>query len=125
MRLYQLILSLISYLVIVSALADQDDDPETSSGPAPPTTVWITITTDGHPVTIQSLYSQVFMATYTSAITTGVQSGDAGLGSIVGSVGEIRTYDQTTISNAGGHVYQTAIYSGLLGSVVLLLAGLF
>ncbi|CAH2352279.1 predicted GPI-anchored protein 1 [[Candida] railenensis] len=65
------------------------------------TTVWATGTDSaGLTVTTQSIFTQTFMTTYTT--TTGsVSSGSIGLGTISGSVGGIRTYSYTTITNAG------------------------
>ncbi|KAK6198498.1 uncharacterized protein RJT21DRAFT_48722 [Scheffersomyces amazonensis] len=125
MKLFNIIISLFCYFIIVQGLADQDMDPETTSGPPPPTTVWITVTTNGHPVTIQSLYSQEFMKTYTEAETTGVESGVAGLGSLSGSVGGLRTYEQSTVGGGSPERFNsiTAIYSSIVG-VILLFFGL-
>ncbi|CAH6720840.1 predicted GPI-anchored protein 1 [[Candida] jaroonii] len=93
----------------IQALADQGDGKTTSKSA---TTIWVTITTDGAPVVVQTTYSQSFDQAYTEADTETVKSGTVGLGSASGSVGGIRSYDKTTISNTNG--------AGKLGGIGLL-----
>ncbi|KAI5948891.1 hypothetical protein KGF57_005084 [Candida theae] len=65
------------------------------------TSVWVTGTdANGITRTTQSVYYQSFKSAYTEAIET-PSSGSAGLGSLSGSVGHLRTYDMTTISSGG------------------------
>lgn len=100
---------ILSLFAGIQALADQGDG-KTSSKSA--TTIWVTITTDGAPVVVQTTYIQSFNDVYTEADTESLKSGTVGLGSVSGSVGGVRTYDKTTISNTNG--------AGRLGSVGLL-----
>lgn len=84
------------------------------------TTVWVTITTNGALATVKTIYSQSFMTTYSSATGT-VSSGLEGLGTISGSVGDIRTYSQTTITNGGARNNEVAAYGGAAGAVLMVL----
>lgn len=84
------------------------------------TTVWVTITTNGALATVKTIYSQTFMTTYSSATGT-VSSGQEGLGTISGSVGEIRTYSQTTITNGGARNNEMAAYGGAAGALLMVL----
>lgn len=59
------------------------------------------------------------MSTYTATISN-VQAGSVGMGSWTGSVGAVRSYAQTTVSNEG----QSLAYSGILGMFAVV-AGLF
>ncbi|CAK9437622.1 uncharacterized protein LODBEIA_P20000 [Lodderomyces beijingensis] len=83
---------------LVCGLADQGDGAGAKTSEK--TIVWITTTMDGHSTVVSTLYSQSFMDTDSAAIN--VPSGEVGMGSISGSVGGYRTYDHTTISQAGG-----------------------
>lgn len=66
------------------------------------TLVWATGTNSlGITTVTQLVFTQTFMKTYTTAIVTW-SSGEIGLGSLSGTVGQIRSYTMTTISQAGG-----------------------
>ncbi|CUM65536.1 uncharacterized protein PRCAT00003182001 [Priceomyces carsonii] len=88
------------------------------------TSVWITITTDGNPVTVKSIYKQTFMKTYSAAETSDVKSGNVGLGTIDGSVGKVRSYDQVTILSSAEACGHNNAYAGLIGSLFLILGAL-
>lgn len=81
------------------------------------TTVWVTITTNGALATVKTIWTQGFMSTYTTA-TALPSSGDIGMGSLSGSVGGIRSYSQTTISNEGN---RNVVYRGVFGAAVMVL----
>lgn len=82
------------------------------------TTVYVTITTNGALATVKSTWVQTFMTTYT-VTTGGVSAGSVGMGTLSGSVGDVRTYSQTTV-NAGNK----NAYSGVVGGAFLLLGWL-
>lgn len=92
-----------------------DDATTTTTLSAKPTTVWVTITTNGVVATVKSYWTQSFMSTFT-ATTSEVQAGSIGMGSLSGSAGSIRSYSQTTISNEG----QALVYSGAFGMFAVL-----
>ncbi|KAM9913262.1 hypothetical protein OXX69_001771 [Metschnikowia pulcherrima] len=85
-----------------------------SSSSVEPTTVWVTITTGGALATVQSIWVQSFMSTYSDA-TSSATSGSMGMGSLSGSVGGVRTYTQSTVN--GG----SALYSNSMALLVLFL----
>ncbi|WEJ94071.1 killer toxin resistant protein [Yamadazyma tenuis] len=64
------------------------------------TLVWATGTISGKLTTYQSIYRQKFTSMY-EEVSSPV-SGSMGLGSLSGQVGQIRTYDQTTITATNG-----------------------
>lgn len=104
------ILALATLLSLVFGLA-QENGGTTSSVSA--TTVWYTTTNAGGAVlTLPSIYSQTFMVTYVSA-TQEAQSGGI---EDVSSVGNIRSYQTTTVNDKGSVVNA---YSGFLGLIVL------
>ncbi|KAK6453678.1 Pga1 GPI-anchored protein [Scheffersomyces xylosifermentans] len=123
MRLFQALLTVFSLVSLAAALANQDDNiPTTTTNTKPsPTTVWVTTTIDGKLTTAPSFYSQSFMTTYNSANQDDVKSGDIGMGSL-SSVGGIRSYAQTTITNNGapGDMSHSSLYGGLFGVLVLI-----
>lgn len=91
--------SVIYYILFLFASTILAADKTSSS--VSPTLVWVTGTdANGKLATTQSTYYQSFMSTYTTAETP--SSGSIGLGSISGTVGEIRTYSMTTISQGNG-----------------------
>ncbi|KAI5961378.1 KRE1 [Candida pseudojiufengensis] len=90
---------------------ETDTDTTTSKSSVSPTLVWVTGTDSlGITRTTQSPYSQSFMTTYTENQLS-ISSGSIGLGSLVTAandesishkIGEIRSYDMTTISQGSG-----------------------
>lgn len=97
------------YLLALFALAAAFERPDkrdgttattTSSPSVSPTSVYVTITTGGVLATVLTVYLQLFMSTY-SATVSDIQAGSVGMGSLTGSVGGVRLYSQTTISNEG------------------------
>lgn len=79
------------------------------------TTVWVTITTNGALATVKSIWSQNFMSTFTTDTAT-PSSGNVGMGTISGSVGGVRSYDQTTISNGAN---KNLMYGGAAGAFMV------
>lgn len=72
---------------------------DTTTATATTTLIWVTGTDeDGVTRTTQSPYFQSFATLYTGSFE--VSSGSIGLGSISGSVGEIRLYEKKTVSEA-------------------------
>lgn len=115
------LLFLVSLFSVVLGLAQQNGGGQTTSS-ASATTVWVTVTTNGRLATVKSLYKQSFIQTYGSADVLAPPSGAVGLGSITGSVGGIRSYDQTTVSNSNagmGSFQPLNAYAGLLGTMFL------
>lgn len=84
------------------------------------TTVWVTITTNGVLATVKTIYSQSFMSTFTT-VTASASSGEIGLGSLSGSVGDVRTYSETTVTNAGARNNDAVMYGGAAGAVLMVL----
>ncbi|CAH2353213.1 predicted GPI-anchored protein 1 [[Candida] railenensis] len=121
MKLISLLIGIVSFISVVSALANQDDGggDTTTAKTTSATTVWITITTNGALATVKSTYHQSFVETYTSA-TSSAAAGTIGMGSISGSVGGVRTYAHTTVSGGAGDI-QGSIYGRVVGMLVLLL----
>lgn len=108
-------------------LAERDDDTTSSSASSSGssassssqlTTVWVTITTNGALATVKSLYTQQF--TLINPVSTEVPSASAGMGSLSGSVGEIRSYLETTVNGGNAPPRKEAAILG--GSVALGLA---
>lgn len=119
MRLLSYLLGLLSLITFVAALADQNGDAGTTQTTSTArTTVWVTITTNGALATVQTIYSQLFMSTYTNEVSSYVQQGSIGLGSLSGTVGGTRTYTSSTI-NGGEQV--SPYSSGLVGALFVLL----
>lgn len=72
--------------------------PTTTRSPSP-TIVWLTTTLpNGGVATIQSHYSQIFTSFYSEVASPSL--GSVGLGSITGSVGQVRTYPVVTLSTS-------------------------
>lgn len=92
----------------------------TTSTSTSATSVYVTITTNGATAVVQSIWVQTFMSTYTT-VTSSASEGSVGMGSLSGSVGGVRTYLETTISNGG---QGNAVYSGGVGAAFLLLGWL-
>lgn len=91
----------------------RDDKKTTTSN----TIVYVTITSKGKVITTSTPYSQSFMTTYTDA-TASAPAGSAGLGLQTGEVGNVRSYEQTTISDNG----QSGVYAGVLGWAAIAVA---
>lgn len=118
MQLNRLFLIIFTLLATVKALADQGDKEDTTKQTA--TTIWVTLTTKGSVVTVPTTYLQSFKSREDN--TDDFKSGLIGLGSKGDqSVGQIRTYAKTTVSNpnAGNSVNGVQVYSGLLGFVAI------
>lgn len=81
------------------------------------TTVWVTVTTNGGLATVKTVFTQLFMTTFTTETAT-PSSGELGLGSLSGSVGGVRSYEQTTITNGAN---QNLIYGGAAGAIMVVL----
>lgn len=76
------------------------------------TTVWFTTTEVGGAIlTLPSVYSQEFKETYTEATAAAPTGGILE----VSSVGQLRTYETTTVTN----IANTRAYSGLIGLLAL------
>ena len=91
------------------------------------TTVWITTTVKGEKTTMQTAYEQSFMKTYSTADDGDVKSGGIGLGSLSGNVGDMRSYEHTTVGQTNGAVgifKSENIYSGIAGISFLFLGAL-
>ncbi|KAG7663708.1 uncharacterized protein J8A68_002760 [[Candida] subhashii] len=121
MKLYQLVIILSSLLSLSIALADQDDGGDATTTKVLPTIVWVTTTIDGAVQTVSLTYSQSFM-TEAADGNTAVPSGEIGMGTLSGSVGGIRSYDQTTITNVNqGGGSGINIYTGVIGGLFMVL----
>lgn len=92
------------------------------------TTIWITTTVKGERTTMQTAYKQSFKKTYSTAADEGdVKSGGIGLGSLSGNIGDVRSYEHTTVGQTNGAVgvfKSENIYSGIAGVSFLLLGAL-
>lgn len=116
-------------MACVFALANQNDGGDDDSKTKKTTTwVWVTTTIGGQLATISTAYFQKFISTHSSEDAKSVASGEIGLGSLSGSVGGIKTYSQTTITNANiapsnNNVFLgiESLYTGIVGGIVLIL----
>lgn len=92
------------------------------------TTIWITTTVKGEKTAMQTPYEQSFKTTYSTAADEGdVKSGGIGLGSVSGNVGDVRSYEHTTVGQTNGAVgvfKSENLYSGIAGVSFLLLGAL-
>lgn len=118
MRFFHSLLALFSVISLTLGLANQDDGGATTTSKVV-TTVWVTLTTKGKLTTMASLYSQTFTIGYTEA-TADAASGSMGLGSIQGSVGGVRTYDQTTITSNGAGNSNPDVLSSVSQAIALI-----
>lgn len=109
------ILTLISLALAFQWFGKRDETTTTSTRKPSPTSVYITITTNGELVVKKTLYEQKFMTTFT-ATTSSVKAGSIGLGSLSGTVGQISRYQMTTVLNEA----PALAYSGGLGVVAVL-----
>lgn len=119
MRFFKYLFGFISMLTLILAA---DKTTKKSS-----TTVWVTTTIKGEKTTMQTIYEQSFKSTYATADEGDVKSGQIGLGSISGNVGDVRSYEHTTVgqSNAAVGLFKSEnIYSGIAGVSFLLLGAL-
>lgn len=95
-------------LLVWITLCYAEDPTETVS----PTLVWVTGTdAAGNLATTQSKYQQEFSTLYGSVPP--VPSGQIGMGSLSGVVGEKRTYSTVTISNDAGSGSAGTLLTGL------------
>lgn len=122
MRFFHSLLALLSIVSLTLALAKQDDGGDTTTKTTQLTTVWVTLTTNGKVTTSASLYSQLFTIAYSEA-TAEAASGSEGLGSLSGSVGGVRTYEQTTITSKGGAGDYLGTGAGAVTNALALIAG--
>lgn len=120
MRFFHSLLALFSVISLAFGLAKQDDGGATTTSKVV-TTVWVTLTSNGKLTTASSLYSQTFTIYHTTA-TADAASGSMGLGSIQGSVGGVRTYDQTTITSNGAGNSNPQVLS-YVSQAIALIAG--
>lgn len=119
MKLISLLIGIVSFISVVSALANQDDGGDTTTAKSTSATiVWVTVTTNGALATVKSTYLQSFVETYTAA-TASASAGTVGMGSISGSVGGVRTYEHTTITGGAGNI-EGSVYGRAVGMLVLL-----
>lgn len=84
---------------------------KTTSTTTAQTTVWRTGTnSEGVTVTTQAIFTPSFMSTYGNDDTESVPAGTIGLGSLSGTVGNVRSYTRTTITaNAGGLSFKSIL----------------
>ncbi|EGW34290.1 uncharacterized protein SPAPADRAFT_59707 [Spathaspora passalidarum NRRL Y-27907] len=95
------------FFICISLVLAADAPTTTAS----PTLVWVTGTdANGILRTTQSPYTQQFSTFFTSVAAP--SSGVIGLGTISGSVGEVRTYDIVTITHNGGGASNFALGFG-------------
>lgn len=90
-----------------------------------PTLVWVTGTTKGIVTVTQSPYTQKFAKMFSA--TDDAKSGGIGLGTLSGTVGDIRTYTQVTVSEGGAFSLTPGLtslhrQSGISGLTSLLLS---
>lgn len=116
---FDIVFTIFSLLSLVMALGHQDDGGETTTGKVLPTLVYVTITTNGKISVVHTKYEQTFMSTFTGDKQS-APLGKIGLGSISGSVGELRSYEEKTVTNAGN----SRNYGGALG-VICFVLGVF
>ncbi|KAK6458957.1 uncharacterized protein RJT20DRAFT_10840 [Scheffersomyces xylosifermentans] len=90
------------YILFTISLGVFAADPATTTSTSTSvskTLVWVTGTDEhGARVTTQSIYTQQFEVLFT--VVASPSSGSIGPGSISGDIGEIRTYQLTTITNS-------------------------
>lgn len=77
----------VDYITLTS---DTEEPTPTSSTSQSPTLIWVTTTSRGNAATIQVTFTQSFTSFYTTVETP--PAGSVGLGTIRGTVGNIRTY---------------------------------
>ena len=116
-------LAILTLVSTIYALADQNNGQNDQGKTLTKTTVWVTKTANGKLTTLPLVYQQSFKTTYTEAGNSDVKSGGVGLGSPTGNVGEVRSYERTTIlnTNAGNEITPN-IYSGFAGALLALVA---
>lgn len=83
----------------------------------PLTTVYTTVLQNGVLLTVPLIFTQEFRLPYTVAEPPNV--GSIGMGTIAGNVGEIRTYETTTINAAEMNANSKLV--GLLAGVLMLI----
>ena len=90
-----------------------------------PTLVWVTGTTNGKLSVTQSPYTQKFPKMFST--TADAKSGGVGMGTLSGTVGDIRTYTKVTVSEGGARSLTPGLtslhhQSGISGLTSLLLS---
>lgn len=114
---FDIVFTIFSLLSLVMALGKQDDGgATTTTGKPSPTLVYVTITTNGIVTVVFTKYEQTFMSTFTENEQS-VPLGNVGLGSLSGSVGGVRSYEEKTVTNAGNG----RNYGGALGVICFVL----
>lgn len=107
--LLKLVLTVLTFLSLVCGLALENGGSDTSLAA---TTVWFTTTQAGGAVlTLPSIFSQSFMETYSEATAPAPSGGILE----VSSLGNIRTYPTTTVTN----IANSYAYSGIMGLIAL------
>lgn len=118
MKLHTIFFLFMATLVSCAATTSSSGGDSTTSSLSSSTTlvtlIWVTITrSDGGLATVQTTYSQSFSSLY-SVVPT-VLSGAIGIGFLSGTVGDIRSYLETTV-NAAGRLSPASVDIGLDGS---------
>lgn len=115
MLFFHFIAWLVATFGMVSAATTSSSSSTSTTSTVKPTSVWVTGTdANGVLKTTQSRFEQTQFVVETS--TTAVPSGAIGLGSVSGTVGQVRSYEQVTVS-AGGSFAYGAVPGGLRGSM--------
>ena len=91
-------------LALITAIAAKSSSTTTAE-----TTVWRTGTnSEGVTVTTQAIFTPSFRSTYGDSDTTSMLAGTIGMGSLSGTVGQVRSYSHTTISS-GAFSFKTTL----------------
>lgn len=126
MKITGLLLLIFCYMTCVIAPAGQNQNDQGDKDTTSATTIWKTITTNGNTAVVKTKFSQLFMKTYEpdDVKTDDVKSGNVGLGSISGNVGDVRSYEHTTITQSNGGLTQASLVSGGILGILGFLLGL-
>lgn len=125
MKIFSFFLSFFAFTVMVlgakttSSSSSSSTSSTSSKSTTSQTTVWHTVTSAGKVYTTKSIFSQTFMST--PSVVSSVSSGKIGLGSLSGTVGGHRSYEQTTISRNDGNFGKYAGGSALSIGVFMIL----
>ncbi|CCF56289.1 hypothetical protein KAFR_0A08550 [Kazachstania africana CBS 2517] len=81
-----------------------------------PTSIYVTITTEGVTLVVQTTYGQAFSSQYTAVATP--SSGSIGLGTIEGTVGVVKPAMYYTVTNNDAtHAFNSNL-AGVIGSMI-------